>query len=359
MTTPDLPPVLAPDLAPDLPAEPGPAGVEPTAEELRKRRRKKIALLLLILLAVAILLTIYLLWFTGKSADDLPGIGGASNMPQYSFSMYGVARPLGVAVSTNGDRVYVTESDGPRLVHVYDRDGKEVGAFKPPGATGAGRVPVYVAVDPLTDDVYVSDRIAQAVYVYDASGKYKREFKPPRAALGGGWQPLGLAFDAEANLYVTDVSGPSNRVMSFTRAGKLLHRYGKAGQFSFPNGIAVDRWGNVYVADSNNGRVVVFDKAGKPLTGVSSGSSSERLGLPRGEAIDTSNRLFVVDTTDQSVQVFGLHDEGTTPPTFIGSFGQLGQAEGAFAYPNGIATDGGDRIYVTDRENNRVQVWSR
>ena len=355
MATPDLTPVLAPDLL----AEPGPAGLEPSADELRERRRKKIALLLLILAGVAILLTIFVFWFTGSEATDLPGIGGASNMPQYSFSMYGVARPLGVAVSTSGDRVYVTESDGPRLVHIYDRGGKEVGAFKPPGATTAGHVPVYVAVDPLTDDVYVSDRIAQTVYVYDASGTYKREFKPPRAALGGGWQPLGLAFDAEGNLYVTDVSGPSNRVLSFTRGGKLLHRYGTAGQFLFPNGIAVDRWGNVYVADSNNGRVVVFDKAGKLLTGVSSGASSERLGLPRGEAIDTSNRLYVVDTIDQSVQVFGLHDEGTTPPTYIGSFGQQGQAEGAFAYPNGVAIDGDGRIYVTDRENNRVQVWSR
>ena len=114
MTTPDLPPVLAPDLL----AAPGAADIEPTAEELRKRRRKKIALLLLLLLAVAILLTIFLFWFTGKTTDDLPGIGGATDMPQYSFSMYGVARPLGVAVSTNGDRVFVTESDEIGRAHV-------------------------------------------------------------------------------------------------------------------------------------------------------------------------------------------------------------------------------------------------
>ncbi len=349
MTTSDVTPTIAAQAAESTPAL--------SPEELRKRRRRRIALLVLILLAVATLLTIFLLWFMGKSTDDLPGIGGATDMPQYSFSIYGAARPLGVAVSTDGDRVYVTESDGPRVVHVYDRDGKQLGTLEPKQSKITGHVPVYVAVDPLTDDVYVSDRIAQTVYVYDVSGTYKRQFKPPLAKLGGGWQPLGLAFDAEGDLYVTDVSGPSSRVLSFKRSGKLLHKYGAAGQFAFPNGVAVDERGKVYVADSNNGRIVVFDKAGKNLTAVSTGSGSERLGLPRGEAIE-GNRLYVAATTDQSVQVFELHDDAT-PPTYVGSFGEPGQAEGAFAYPNAVAVDGDGRIYVADRENHRVQVWNR
>jgi len=355
MTTPDLPPVLAPDLL----TEPGPAGVEPTAEELRKRKRRKILLLLLLLLAAAVVVATLLFLATGQEAPGVPGIGGPANLPSYSFSMYGVARPLGVAVSTNGDRVYVTESDGPRLVHVYGRDGKQVGALEPPKASGTGHVPVYVAVDPLTDEVYVSDRIAQTIYVYDATGKFKNEFKPPRADLGGGWQPLGLAFDEQGNLYATDASGPSNRVLSFTRAGKLLHRFGAPGQFSFPNGIAVDRWGNVYVSDSNHGRVVIFDPSGKLLTGISQGAGSGALGLPRGAAIDTSNRLYIVDTTDHSVQLYDLKDKGLAPPEYVGAFGEEGPLEGAFEYPNGVATDGHSRIYVTDRENNRVQVWRR
>ena len=47
----------------------------------------------------------------------------------------------------------------------------------------------------------------------------------------------------------------------------------------------------------------------------------------------------------------------TTPPTFVGSFGTLGVGDGQFNYPNGLAVDARARIYVTDRENNRVQVW--
>jgi len=337
MTTPDLTSAVIPELA------------TTEAEELRKRKQK---IILFLFLAAAILLLLLLLWIRSGPSTGLPGIGAPANLPRYSFSIYGVARPLGVAVSPSGDRVYVSESNGPRLVHVFDREGKQVGTLQPPKATGAGHVPVYLAVDPLTSDVYVSDRIARTVYVYDAEGVYKKEFKPSSAELGRDWQPLGLAFDPQGNLYVTDVSGPSNRVLSFGRDDKRLRVYGADGQFSFPNGIAVDRWGNVYVADSNSGRVVVFDKAGKLVTMVYGGSATQRFGLPRGEAIDSSNRLYVVDTTDQSVQVLGLQDEGVAPPKNIGSF------SGDFAYPNGIATDN-RRVYVTDRENNRVQVWNR
>jgi len=44
-------------------------------------------------------------------------------------------------------------------------------------------------------------------------------------------------------------------------------------------------------------------------------------------------------------------------PTYIGSFGNEGQTDGTFEYPNGVATDTRAHIYVTDRENNRLQVW--
>src|SRR5665811_1215406 len=81
------------------------------------------------------------------------------------------------------------------------------------------------------------------------------------------------------------------------------------------------------------------------------------LGLPRGVAVDDSGRLFVVDTSDQMVRVYNVGSAKTPNPTYIGSFGDEGQIDGTFEYPNGVATDTRAHIYVTDRENNRVQVW--
>jgi DNA-binding beta-propeller fold protein YncE len=331
-----------------------PAGAERAiagdlAEKARKRRRRKAALALLLAAIVA-----YLIYRLLSGGDSLPGI--ESELPHYDSSIYGVAQPMGVAVSPDGDRVYVTESEGRRLVRVYDSSGDQVDALKPPGHEGKWRLPVYVAVSPLSEDVYVSDRLREVVDVYGPEGDHLRTFRP-EGDLGKGANPLGLAFDPEGKLYMTDVSGrKAHRVLVFDGGEEPLRELG-AGSFWFPNGLAVDSRGDVYVSDSNNGRLAILDPSGKPLASIRRGVGEGDLGLPRGVAINGDDRLFVVDTTLHAVKVYEIGDEGEVP-TYVGSFGVEGFADGTFQYPNGIAIGGDGRIYVTDRENNRVQVWT-
>jgi DNA-binding beta-propeller fold protein YncE len=63
----------------------------------------------------------------------------------------------------------------------------------------------------------------------------------------------------------------------------------------------------------------------------------------------------VVDAVGQIVKVF---DISTPEVKLLYSFGELGNSDGEFYYPNDIAIDQLGRLYITDRENNRVQVWS-
>jgi DNA-binding beta-propeller fold protein YncE len=328
-----------------------------TAAEL-KRRRRKIAALLAILVALAIIVFIILRSLGGNS--PLPGI--PSELPHYVSDLYGAKAPMGVAVSPSGDRVYVTESEGRRLVRVYDGSGDQVDTLKPRGRKGKWRLPVYVAVDPQTEDVYVSDRLREVVDVYDPDGKYLRAFRP-KGRLGKGANPLGLAFDPEGDLYMTDVSGSrkDHRVLVFGGGEKLaekpLRKIGSRGAFWFPNGLALDGDGNLYVADSNDGRLAIYDPDGKLASSIQRGVGEGDLGLPRGVAID-GDRLFVVDTTSHTVKVYRLPGEVTEVPRYVGSFGIEGLGDGQFQYPNGIAIGGDGRIYVTDRENDRVQIWS-
>jgi sugar lactone lactonase YvrE len=58
------------------------------------------------------------------------------------------------------------------------------------------------------------------------------------------------------------------------------------------------------------------------------------------------------------VRVYRVGDAEHPSPGYLGSFGQEGLRDGNFEFPNGIAVDNRGRVYVTDRENNRVQVWS-
>ena len=74
--------------------------------------------------------------------------------------------------------------------------------------------------------------------------------------------------------------------------------------------------------------------------------------------MDGTGRVYVVDTSGQSVSVLRQYVEGSQQLEFLGSFGTQGVSDGSFVYPNGIAVDGRGRLYVTDSANNRVQLWS-
>ncbi len=327
------------------------------ALERPRPRRRRIALLLLLATAATALLLFsgwYLITRKPISEFPLPGLT-VEDVPHYAFSVYGVRRPTGVAVSPDGERIYVTQTEGDAEVVVFDGKGERLANVQPPN-TGTDHVPVYVAVEPRTGDLFVSDRPAASIYVYSRDGVYRRTFGVPAGLRG--WQPLGLGFDAAGHLYVTDVSGPFNRIHEFDADGALVRSIGEAGQFNFPNGVAVDAAGNLYVSDSNNGRLVVFDPTGRQRAVVRRGPGAGDLGMPRGTVIDDLGRVYVVDTTGQAVKVY--HALGATDdhPAYIGQFGVEGSDDGAFHYPNGVAADARARIYVADWNNNRVQVWT-
>jgi DNA-binding beta-propeller fold protein YncE len=71
--------------------------------------------------------------------------------------------------------------------------------------------------------------------------------------------------------------------------------------------------------------------------------------------MDARDRLYVVDAVGQDVKVYDVSDP---EPNFLFVFGGWGLGDGQFDYPNDIALDATGRLYVIDRENNRVQVWS-
>jgi len=109
------------------------------------------------------------------------------------------------------------------------------------------------------------------------------------------------------------------------------------------------------VTDGNNGRALFLDRTGKLITEINSGMSKADLGLPRGTTFDSQGHLLIVDTTDQGVRTYKFNGAQVS---FVGTFGDQGIGDGLFQYPNGVAADSRAHVYVTDRVNNRVQVWS-
>ena len=176
----------------------------------------KLVILLIILTALGwVLLLIAQYCQTGNRLSDLGGvpgpIAGLFDRPSFEYvdSINGLQNPMGVAVGQDG-RVYVTETGGERMIHVYNSQREEVGSFAPPDTEAPGRVPVYIAVSP-KGDVYVSDRGAGAIFIFSPDGVAQGRVTPPEGF--EDWHPLGLTFDKAGNLYVADVTPEKHRVL--------------------------------------------------------------------------------------------------------------------------------------------------
>ena len=381
-----------------------------TPEE--KRRRKLLLAVLVVLLALLAGVSYLFVRYLNQPEplpELLPVPVEVSYPPRYISSIYDVDGPVGVALSPEQDRLYVTEMRGQRLVKIFDLDGNLLGSFAPPRTTPGERSPVYVATD-ARGRVFVSDRLQHAIFVYDRDGNYLDTILSPTLALSeyiakhtgappkpgtfaynlfeedvfyqneageevtlprpddAIWAPLGLRFTSDQRLLLTDLTEDAHAVMvvpaAVVTAANWLdfdlnaRTFGASGQndgqFLFPNSAVMDSSGRIIVSDGNNGRLSVWDDQGDFLFHFGVGSGDGALNLPRGMAIDDKDRLHVVDAVGQNIKVY---DFSTDDPSFLYAFGAIGTQSGQFNYPNDTALDATGRVFVADRENNRVQVW--
>jgi type II secretory pathway pseudopilin PulG len=122
------------------------------------------------------------------------------------------------------------------------------------------------------------------------------------------------------------------------------------GQFSFPEGIAVDSSGNVWVSDFDNNRVEEFNASGTYLSQFGSlGSGNGQLNSPQGVAVDSSGNVWVADTSNHRVEEFNASG------AYLSQFGSFGYGNGQFDSPYGVAVDSSGNVWVSDLGNNRVE----
>lgn len=327
-----------------------------TPSERTKRRNKIILLILLALLLAALIGGLYYYLTQRELAIPRVTVPEAKTIapPKFLFLFDGspkatMKKPTDVAVHSKTKWVYVTDTSMHR-VSVFDLNGKFFFSFDKVD-NGDMIAPIYVAFNK-KGEVYVTDRGNEGLYIYTQRGKLIKKFIPDNDP-NFQWLPIALTFDEDDNLYVTDIL-KTHQVFVFDPNGNLKLKFGEVkgvsklaeepGKFAFPNGIVVQ--GNkIYVSDSNNRRIQVFNKKGKFLYLIKTG------GLPRGIDIGYKNRLHLVDTMAHSCSVF------TRGGKYLCSFGEFGYDLAQFYFPNSIACFG-RRIYVTDMANDRVEVWA-
>ena len=187
--------------------------------------------------------------------------------------------------------------------------------------------------------------------------------------------PLGIAVDGAGKVYVADTGNDTIRTVSSagtvsTLAGIAIQGpndgAGGAAQFYYPIGTAVDYAGNLYIADAFNQTIrkvtpagAVTTLAGSPgLAGSADGTGSAALfNYPEGVAVDGDGNVYVADTHNDTIRKVTPTGVVTT---LAGSPGNAGSADGTgraaqFFYPYGVAVDGAGTVYVGDYYNDEIR----
>lgn len=183
------------------------------------------------------------------------------------------------------------------------------------------------------------------------------------------FEPNGVAVDRRGRIFVADTI--NNRIVKLSSGGLVNAAWGKTGgqdepggfpRFALPSGVAVDGSGNVYVADTLKGRIVKLGKNGKILAiwgrrGSAGTKKAPQFTDPEGVAVDGQGNVYVADTGNHRVQKLSKTGKRLAVWGRKGSGGANGQAP-LFNLPTAVAVDAQNNVYVTDTENDRVQKLS-
>ena len=268
----------------------------------------------------------------------------------------------------------------------------------------------------LNDDLYVADSRNHRILHIASDGSLLHEWgtfadqATGDAPIGTFNEPWGVTVGPDGSVYVSDTW--NHRVQKFTADGKPIKMWGQYGQplpevpeskssFWGPRGIAVDSRGRVFVADTGNKRIVVFDEDGNYITEFGTGGFDPgQFDEPVGVAIANDGTVFVADTWNQRIQSFIPNEDGkiysllqqwdvnawfgqsldnkpfiavntdkhvfitdpegyrviefTDTGEFVRTWGDFGAGPAEIGFAAGIAIDPAGFVWVTDAGNNRI-----
>lgn len=265
----------------------------------------------------------------------------------------------------NPDRVVTTMAGVPA--------GEDGGAVDGTGITARFQVPSGVAVD-TARNAYVADTWNHTIRKITPFGEVTTlaglaGFSGSDDGTGSGARfniPEGVAVDTVGNVYIADTQ--NDTIRKITPEGIVSTLAGLAGSFGYADGIgsaarfdhpkalAMDNAGSVYVADTGNDVIRKITPDGIVST-LGGGIGSWDFYNPSGVAVDSAGNVYVADTSH--LEIRKLTPDGVVT-TLAGSLSYGGSTDGTgnlarFSEPAGVAVDGADNLYVTDKSNHIIR----
>ncbi len=327
-----------------------------------------------------------------RLAGSATGISGSADG---SADNARFASPTGIGLDSSGN-IFVADTDNNTIRKVTSTgtvttlagaslpDGSGQGTADGTGTAARFNTPIGITVN-ASGTLAVADRDNQTIRTINTTTAVVTTLagSPPAFAAtnaaGSGARfksPFGLALDTAGNVYVADelnhlIRKVSSAGVVTTLAGTSgvagsTNATGTAAKFFGPNGVAVDIFGNVYVADTYNHLIRKITAAGAVTTlagSVGTAGSVDGTGVaaqfnhPGGLAVDGSGNVYVADSDNQTIRKITA---GGVVTTLAGRAGSVGNSDGVaagarFTLPVGIAVDGNGNLYIGDEDGHTIR----
>ena len=327
--------------------------------------------------------------YAGSGESGFSGDGGPAIKANFKT-------PAGLAFDPKGN-LYIADRENHRIRKI-DTSGN-ISTFAGIGEAGFSgddgpavkarlNLPSGVATDK-KGNLYISDRSNDRIRVVDKKGVIRTYAGSGVAGFQGDAgpalkaqldKPFGIALDEAENLYIADRN--NNRVRKVSPEGIITTVAGDGGFFfmgdngpayrasvAAPTGVAVDKKGNLYIADRNNNRIRLVDKLGMIRTvagtgqqdynGDSETARETNLYLPFGLTVDLNDNLLVIDRSHYRIR--RIDPNSGEVETVAGNglklfAGDGGPATGAtLSFPHGMFVDKNDNLIFSDKGHYRIR----
>ena len=284
--------------------------------------------------------------------------GGSSPGVELVWGRRGISegrlqKPRAVTIDAQ-DRLYIV--DMTARIQVFDRDGNFIRTWRTPSSENGRPVGLHMAND---GNLLVADTHYFRMLVYTPEGELLEE-----RTIGGecGNEPGQFNFvtdcvqDSAGNYYIAEY-GPIDRVQKFTPDGEFVYEWGGHGresdEFMRPQALAIDDRDHLWIADSCNHRICVYDATGSEPRLVKiwgqQGHEPGQMRYPYGLVLDGKGHVYISEYGNHRVQKFTLDGES------LGCWGLPGRGEGELNSPWSLVIDSQGRLHVLDSLNHRVQ----
>ncbi|HKD83175.1 MAG TPA: SMP-30/gluconolactonase/LRE family protein [Terriglobales bacterium] len=283
--------------------------------------------------------------------DRLAGVQDPNNKQHFKPVPFQLLAPYGMAVNSKGNLYVADQRVG--AIFVFNTETKETSII------GNGHEATFGLINGLAidddDRLFVTDGKMRRVLIFDKNNKVVDQIKD------GLIDPVGLAIDTEnRQLYVVDTQADQVVVYDADTlkekrrigTGGKHHELTTPGDFSLPTFVALDSDGNVYVTDTMNFRVEMFDADGHFILQI--GKHCDGPGCfshPKGIAVDSDGHIWVADPMLDILQAFNRDGQ------LMGIVGGHGKLLGQFSELGGVYIDKNNRIFTSEQYPGRVQMF--